>query len=319
MPHHHHHDHRHPQVEPPNEGEARRRRSRALALALALTASFTAVEAVTGFLAGSLALLADAGHMLSDNVALALALGAIWLAGRPATAGRSFGFRRAEIIAALANGVGLVAIAIWIFVEAGRRLADPPEVLASWVLGVAIVGFAVNAAAAVLLARGGRDSLNIRAAFRHVLADLAGSIGVIAGAAVILATGWRAVDPVVSVLIGVLILISSWAILRESVRVLLEATPEGLDAEEVGGRMVAVPGVAEVHDLHIWTITSGFPSLSAHVLVDRDDDCHQRRRELEELLLRDYGVAHTTLQVDHLTDQAVFVPIERVTSRRQEG
>lgn len=318
MPHHHvHHDH--PHDGPPGDGEARRRRSRALALALVLTAAFTAVEAIAGFLAGSLALLADAGHMLSDNVALALALGAIWLAGRPATAGRSFGFRRAEIIAALANGVGLVAIAIWIFVEAGRRLADPPDVLAGWVLGVATVGLAVNVAAAALLARGGRDSLNIRAALRHVLADLAGSVGVIAGAAVLLATGWRAVDPLVSILIGLLILVSSWAILRESVRVLLEATPEDLDAEEVGRRMVALPGVAEVHDLHIWTITSGFPSLSAHVLVERDEDCHQRRRDVEELLRRDYRIAHTTLQVDHVGDQSVFVPIERVASpRRQE-
>ncbi len=317
MPHDHaHHHHAHEGA----DGPARDRRARALGLALAVTAGFTAVEAVAGVLTGSLALLADAGHMLSDNVALALALGAIWLARRPPTADRSFGYRRAEIIAALANGVGLVAIAIWIFVEGGRRLADPPEVEGGWVLAVASLGLLVNLAAAGLLHRGGRDSLNVRAAFLHVLGDLAASGGVIVGALVILGTGWRTVDPLVSILIGVLILVSSWSVLRESVSVLLEAAPQGMDVDAIGGRMAAVPGVAEVHDLHVWTITSGFTSLSAHLLVDRDQDCHVRRRAVEELLRREYGIAHTTLQADHVGEGAVFVPIEEVTSpRRREG
>ena len=294
--------------------------ARALALALAVTAVFTVVEAVAGLLTGSLALLADAGHMLSDNVALALALGAIWLASRPPTAGRSFGYRRAEIIAALANGVGLVAIAIWIFVEAGRRLSDPPEVAGGWVLAVAAARFTSRPTAAGLLHRGGRESLNVRAAFLHVLGDLAASVGVIAAALVILATGWRTVDPLVSILIGLLIVVSSWTVLRESVGVLLEAAPQGMDVDQIGRRMAAVPGVAEVHDLHVWTITSGFTSLSAHLLVDRDQDCHVRRRAVEELLRSEYGIAHTTLQADHAGEGAVFVPIGEVSSpRRREG
>jgi cobalt-zinc-cadmium efflux system protein len=311
---HHHHAH--------HEGDhaGRGRRSRALGLALAVTAGFTVVEAVAGLLTGSLALLADAGHMLSDNVALALALGAIWLASRPPTAGRSFGYRRAEIIAALVNGVGLVAIAIWIFVEAGRRFADPPEVEGGWVLAVAILGLGVNIVAARLLHGGGRESLNVRAAFIHVLGDLAASAGVIVGALVIIGTGWRTVDPLVSVLIGLLILAGSWSVLRESVDVLLEAAPRGVDVDEIGRRMAAVPGVAEVHDLHVWTITSGFTSLSAHLLVDRDQDCHVRRRAVEELLRTEYGIAHTTLQADHVGEGAVFVPIADVSSpRRREG
>jgi cobalt-zinc-cadmium efflux system protein len=311
----HHHDHaRHA-----GDGGAPGRRGRALGLALAVTAGFTAVEAVAGLLTGSLALLADAGHMLSDNVALALALGAIWLAGRPPTAGRSFGYRRAEIIAALVNGVGLVAIAIWIFVEAGQRLGDPSEVEGGWVLVVAALGLVVNIVAARLLFAGG-DSLNVRAAFLHVLGDLAASVGVIVGAVIILTTGWRPVDPLVSILIGLLILISSWSVLRESVDVLLEAAPRGVDVDEIGRRMASVAGVAEVHDLHVWTITSGFTSLSAHLLVERDQDCHARRRDVEELLRNEYAIAHTTLQADHLGEGAVFVPIEEVTSpRRREG
>jgi cobalt-zinc-cadmium efflux system protein len=311
----HHHDHaRHA-----GDGGAPGRRGRALGLALAVTAGFTAVEAVAGLLTGSLALLADAGHMLSDNVALALALGAIWLAGRPPTAGRSFGFRRAEIIAALVNGVGLVAIAIWIFVEAGQRLGDPSEVEGGWVLVVAALGLVVNIVAARLLFAGG-DSLNVRAAFLHVLGDLAASVGVIVGAVIILTTGWRPVDPLVSILIGLLILVSSWSVLRESVDVLLEAAPRGVDVDEIGRRMASVAGVAEVHDLHVWTITSGFTSLSAHLLVERDQDCHARRRDVEELLRNEYAIAHTTLQADHLGEGAVFVPIEEVTSpRRREG
>jgi cobalt-zinc-cadmium efflux system protein len=256
-------------------------------------------ELVGGLLSGSLALLADAGHMLSDVGALALALGAIWLARRPPTARMSFGLRRAEILAALINGVALVAIAIWIFIEAARRFSDPPEILAGATLAVALAGLAVNVVGAVILGRSGGRSLNLRAARLHVVADLLGSIGVILAAVIILATGWLYADPLVSVLIGVLVLASAWRVLRESLGVLLEATPEGIDADEVGRRMAEVEGVAEVHDLHIWTITSGFPALSAHVLVPEGEDCHARRRELSEMLSRDFGIAHTTLQVEH--------------------
>jgi cobalt-zinc-cadmium efflux system protein len=270
-----------------------------LGIVLALTLAFTAVEIVGGLLTGSLALLADATHMLSDNLALTLALVAVWLAGRPSTPERSFGYQRAEILAALANGVILVALAIWIFVEAWGRLSDPPDVLAGWMALVALGGLIVNIVAATILHRGGHDTLNMRAAFRHVVADALGSAGVLVAAIVILVTGWRYADPLAGALIGVLVLGSSWGVLRDSVHILLEGAPRGIDMQELGRRLTETPGVVEVHDLHVWTITSGFPALAAHVLVERGDDCHARRRELEELLLREYGIEHTTLQVDH--------------------
>ena len=272
----------------------------ALGLVLALTVAYTGVEIVGGILTGSLALLADAGHMLGDSAALALALGASWLASRPATPKRSFGYRRAEILAALANGLALVAIAIWVFIEAIRRIDDPPRILGGWMLVVGAIGLGVNLAAAGILARSAQENLNVQAARRHVFADIAGSVGVAVAAIVVLTTGWRAADPVAGLAIAVLILGSSWTILRDSVAILLEATPAGIDAQEVGRRMAEAEGVAEVHDLHIWTITSGFPALSAHVLVARGDDCHARRRELEQLLAGEFGLTHTTLQVEHV-------------------
>ena len=268
-------------------------------MVLGLTLAFTAVEIVGGVLTGSLALLADAVHMLSDNVALALALLAVWLAGRPSTPERSFGYQRAEILAALANGVILVLLAVWIFVEAWGRLMDPPDVLAGWMAVVAGVGLAVNLAAAAILARAGHDTLNMRAALRHVIADALGSAGVLVAALVILVTGWRYADPLAGALIAVAVLASSWSVLRDSVNILLEAAPKGIDAGELGRSLAQMPGVVEVHDLHVWTITSGFPALSAHVLVERDDDCHARRRELEDFLVNEYGIEHTTLQVEH--------------------
>jgi cobalt-zinc-cadmium efflux system protein len=281
---------------------ARLESRRALAAALALTASYTVVEVVGGVLTGSLALLADAVHMLSDNVALVLALVAVWLATRPETSARTFGYKRAEVLAALANGVLLVALAIWIFVEAVMRLRDPGDVLGGWMLLVAVLGIAVNVAAGSMLARSRRGSINVEAAFRHVFADLLGSVGVAVAAVVILATDWVEADAVVSILIAVLVLASAWSVLRDSTAILLESAPRGLDAEALGRRLVGAPGVVEVHDLHVWTITSGFTALSAHVLVRPGDDCHARRRELETLLRDEFGIGHTTLQVDHAAD-----------------
>jgi cobalt-zinc-cadmium efflux system protein len=289
--------------------------SRALAIVLAITASFTVVEVAGGLLTGSLALLADAGHMLSDNLSLGLALFAAWLAGRPATPERSFGFRRAEILAALANGVALVAISIWVFVEAISRFREPTEVLGVPMLAVAALGLVVNAAGALILSRSGGESLNVEGAMRHVIADALGSVGAMAAAGVIILTGWRYADPLISAAIGILILGSSWTLLRDSTNVLLEATPRGLDAEEVGRKMAAAEGVTEVHDLHIWTITSGFPALSAHVLVGRHEDCHARRRDLEELLAHEFGISHTTLQVDHAGDHHAPLQTLRFPSR----
>ena len=285
--------------------DARTASRRALALALVFTASYTAVEVVGGLFAGSLALLADAVHMLSDNVALALALVATWLATRPATPERTYGYKRAEVLAALANGVLLVALAIWIFVEAGMRLRDPGDVLGGWMLAIALLGIVVNVAAGLVLSRARSHSLNVEAAFRHVFADLLGSVGVAVAAVVILATGWVEADPLVSILIGVLVLVSTWSILRDSTAILLESTPRGIDADALGQRLASAPGVVEVHDLHVWTITSGFPALSAHVLVSPGEDCHGRRRELERLLRDEFGIEHTTLQVDHAVDGLV--------------
>jgi cobalt-zinc-cadmium efflux system protein len=281
---------------------ARLESRRALAAALALTASYTVVEVVGGVVTGSLALLADAVHMLSDNVALILALVAVWLATRPETSARTFGYKRAEVLAALANGVLLVALAVWIFVEAVMRLRDPGDVLGGWMLLVAVLGIAVNVAAGLVLARSRRGSINVEAAFRHVFADLLGSVGVAVAAVVILATGWVEADAVVSILIAVLVLASAWSVLRDSTAILLESAPRGLDAEALGRRLAGAPGVVEVHDLHVWTITSGFTALSAHVLVRPGDDCHARRRELETLLRDEFGIGHTTLQVDHAAD-----------------
>jgi cobalt-zinc-cadmium efflux system protein len=285
--------------------DVRAQNRRVLAVVLGLTAAFTLVEVVGGLATGSLALLADAAHMLSDNLALGLALFAVWLAGRPSTPERSFGYQRAEILAALANGVVLVALAIWIFIEAGQRFSSPPDVLAGWVAVVAVLGLAVNLVAALLLHRHGHDTLNTRAALRHVLADALGSVGVLVSAFVILVTGWEYADPIAGVVIGVLVLASSWTVLRDSVHILLEGAPKGVDAAALGRRLAEMPGVVDVHDLHVWTITSGFHAMSAHVLVERGDDCHARRRELEEVLLREYGIEHTTLQVDHVAAPAV--------------
>jgi cobalt-zinc-cadmium efflux system protein len=275
---------------------------RALATALAITATYTVAEVIGGLITGSLALLADAGHMLSDNFSLGLALFAFWLSAKPPTPERSFGYKRAEILAALANGVTLVAISIWIFYEAYHRFQDPPEILGGWMMAVAVMGLFVNVAAAWVLMRSEAESLNLQGALRHVLADLAGSVGVIAAALIIVLTGWLYADPIISVLIGLLVLVSSWKLLKDSVSILLEHAPLGMDANEVGRKIVNVEGVEEVHDLHVWTITSGFPALAAHVIVGNDQDCHERRRELEKVLYREFGIEHTTLQVDHLGD-----------------
>ena len=283
---------------------------RALTLTLGLTTTYVIAEVVGGLITGSLALIADAAHMLSDSVSLAIALFAVWLAGKPATMQRTFGYKRAEILAALFNGFSLVLVSLWIFYEAARRAGDPPEVLGGPMLVVAIGGLLVNLIAAWVLHRGGDDSLNVSAALRHVLADLAGSVGVIVAALVILLTGWEGVDPLVSVLIGLLVLGSSWGVLRDSVQILLEGSPRGIDVEEVGQAMISAPGVVEVHDLHVWTITSGFPALAAHVLVEEEADCHQRRRELEDVLHERFGLDHTTLQVDHVGPELLQVKTE---------
>jgi len=311
-----HHDHEGAHAHSHGPGTYRDADRRALLIAAALTAGFMVAEVAGGLLTGSLALLADAGHMLSDSVSLFLALGAVALAARPATAKRTFGYKRAEILAALVNGVLLVAVSAWIIVEAVGRIGDPPEILGGWMLGVAVVGLAVNLIAAWVLARSAGESLNVRAALRHVLADVAGSVGVILAAAVILLTGWELADPLVSIVISVLIAASAWTILRDSVDVLLEAAPRGIDTEEIGYAMARLDGVDQVHDLHVWEITSGMPMLSAHVLVGPDADCHAIRSELELLLRSEFEIGHTTLQVEHTSRQE---PIQIGDLTRPDG
>ncbi len=298
------HSHAHSDHDHSHAGHSHGADKRALAVVLAITLLYTVAEVVGGLVTGSLALLADAAHMASDNVALALALLAFWLSSRPPTPNRSFGYKRAEILAALFNGVTIVVVSAWIFYEAFQRFLDPPEVLGGWMLAVATLGLAVNVVGTVILSRSAGENLNMQGALRHLIADLLGSVGVMVAAGVVLLTGWTYADPLVSVVIGVLVLLSSWRLLKESTNILLEGSPPGVDAERVGERMVAVAGVEEVHDLHVWTITSGFPALAAHVLVGRDQDCHERRRELEDILRRDFDIDHTTLQMDHLGDHA---------------
>ena len=293
-----------------HSGGERAHNRRALLIVLSLTTTFTVAEVIGALLTGSLALLADAGHMLSDDFSLALALVAVWLADRPATAKRTFGYKRAEILAALANGVTLVAISVFIVYEAYNRFRDPPEILGGWMLVVAALGLLVNVAGVLVLHRGQGDSLNMSAALRHVVADLLGSVGVIVAAIVIILTGWRYADPLVSVLIAFLVAGSAWPVLRDSIRILLEAAPREIDVEEVGRSMAGIDGVREVHDLHVWTITSGFPALSAHVLVGPGDDCHGRRRQLEQLLADRFDIEHTTLQVDHERHDQELIQID---------
>jgi cobalt-zinc-cadmium efflux system protein len=272
---------------------------RALAAALVLILGLLATELVVGIVATSLALLADAGHMLTDAAALALALVAAAVAQRPPSGSWTFGFRRVEILAALANGITLALVGIWIVYEAIRRLVSPADVQGGLVLAVALVGIAVNLAAAALLARPSRKSLNVRGAFLHVATDLAAFAGTAVAGALILVTGWDRFDPVASLAVAALIFWSSAVLLRESSRILLEVSPGEMPPKEIADAMLAVPDVVEVHDLHVWTVGSGFPSLSAHVLVRPEGDCHDARRALAAMLAERFGLEHTTLQVEH--------------------
>ena len=272
---------------------------RLLAIALAINAGFMVVEITVGVLANSLALLSDAAHMFTDAGAIGLALVAARLARRKAQGSMTFGLKRAEILSAQVNGLTLVILAGFIVYEGIRRLVDPPDVEAWLVLWIGFAGLLVNGAAAVVLARATRQSLNIQGAVQHNLMDAYASVGTAVAAAVILLTGFDRADAIASLLIAVPMLRSGYLLVKASGRVFLEAAPEGVDPDAVGRAMVAHAGVREVHDLHVWEVTSGFPALSAHVMVGRDDDCHDVRRGLEALLRDDFDLHHTTLQVDH--------------------
>jgi cobalt-zinc-cadmium efflux system protein len=255
-------------------------------------------EAVGGLITNSLALLADAGHMLSDVAALALSLFALWVARRPATPQRTYGYYRAEILAALANGAALVAIAIYVFAEACKRFGAPPEVRALLMMQIAAGGLAVNLLSLWILHGAHGHSLNVRGAWLHVLGDTLGSVGAIIAGALIMAFGWKWADPVASMVIALLILYSAWSLLREAVAVLLEGAPGHIDVDEVHDAIMASEGVLAVHDLHVWTITSGMLALSCHV-VARDGASRRGILEsLKELLQHRYGIHHTTVQIE---------------------
>jgi cobalt-zinc-cadmium efflux system protein len=270
-----------------------------LGVALALILGFMAVEVVAGILAGSLALLSDAAHMLTDAAAIGLSLVAAKLAARPARGAMTYGLGRAEILSAQANGVTLLVLAAFVAYEGVRRLVSPPDVHGWPVLVVALAGIVVNLAAAWVLGRADRRSLNVEGSFQHVLTDLYAFIGTAIAAGVILATGFDRADAIASLAIAALMIRSGSGLVRASGRVFLEAAPEGLDPPAIGTALAGQPGVVEVHDLHVWEVTSGFPALSAHVLVGRDTDCHAARLTLETLLHDRFKIEHTTLQVDH--------------------
>ena len=283
---------------------------RAIAIALALILAFMVGEVAAGIAAGSLALLADAGHMLTDAAALAAALVASRLASRPARGPWTFGFGRAEILAAQANGITLLLLGAWIVYSAVRRLIDPPDVHGGIVLAVALVGIVVNLAATLVLARADRSSLNVQGAFLHIATDLAAFVGTAIAGALVLLTGWNRFDPIAGLLVATLMFRSSWTLIRESGRIFLEASPAGIDPDDVARALVDDPDVAEVHDLHVWTVTSGFPALAAHVLVAPGVDCHDARRRLQRLLEERFDIHHTTLQVDHLARRSQGVALE---------
>ena len=285
-------------------------------MALAITLLVCATEVVGGIVSGSLALLADAGHMFADAGSLGLALWAASMAQRPATGRRTFGFKRAEILAALANGIVLGVIAVGIAAAAAGRLSSPPHVDAGLTLVVAAIGFGLNLVSTTVLSRAG-GGLNVRAALRHVAADALSQFGVMFAAVVILTTGWKLADPLAGMLIAVLVLVSAVGIVRESVDVLMEAAPLGIDVERLGTMMAAVEGVLEVHDLHVWTVTSGFPAVAAHVTVRGDAEPSMVRRQLAQLVRESFGIDHSTLQVERTGQESDLLQLERHLPRRR--
>lgn len=271
----------------------------ALSLSLVLTVAYGLVQLAAGVLFHSLALVADAVHNVSDGAAIALALGAAWAAGLPARGARTFGWRRAEILAALVNGLALVAISCWIFYEAYARVGRTPAVSGGGVLAVGLAGIVANGVAVVVMLRASTgDDLNLRGAMLHAVADVLGSAGAAVAGLIVLTTGWRAADPIIGAVIGLVVLVSSWGLVRESLRILMEVAPGDCDPAEIGQAMADHPGVKEVHDLHIWTITSGFPALSAHVVAEAGTDHDRLLHELEDVVQKQFRIGHTTLQID---------------------
>ena len=273
---------------------------RRLWAALALIGAYMVVEVIAGLVANSLGLLADAGHMVTDAAAISLVLFAMWLAERPASGRRTFGLHRSEVLASLLNAVGLWAIAGWVFYEAQQRFLSPPEVQGALVLSVGVVGLLVNVAGALILRGSAKESLNVEGAFMHIMGDLLGSIGAVTAGLLIVAFGWTIADPILGVVIGLLILVGSARLLFKTLHVLMEGTPFGLDIHRLCRRFEQEPGVNDVHDIHAWSITSGYEVLSAHVTADVDDVAEADRllRRLRYIGSREFGITHMTIQLE---------------------
>ncbi len=277
---------------------AARRNRRQLTVALALTTTYMVAEVIGGILTNSLALLADAGHMLTDAGALAIALLAVRFAARPATPQHTYGFFRSEILAALLNAVVLLLISFYILFEAWRRFQSPPEVLSWPMLTVSVVGLIVNLISMRLLASGSEESLNVKGAYLEVLGDVLGSVGVIAASLIMIFTGWYLADPLVSAGIGLFIIPRTWRVLKEAVNILLEGTPADLDMSALERAMKSVAGVADVHHLHVWTITSGVDAMSGHVVLIDGADGDRVLSDLQSRLAREFHIGHSTLQLE---------------------
>ncbi|ODT15595.1 MAG: cation transporter [Kaistia sp. SCN 65-12] len=297
-------------LERPAAGSAGARHRRSLIWALALTTTFLVVEVIGAWISGSLALLADAAHMLTDAGGLALALFAIWFAARPPSAAKTYGYLRAEVLAALVNAVVLLLLAVYILYEAYQRIFAPPEVASTPMLIVAVVGLVVNLISMRLLAAGSEESLNLKGAYFEVLADMLGSLGVIASALIIMFTGWTLADPIIGAAIGLFIVPRTWALLKHAVNILLEGTPAGFELAKLDEALRALPGVIDTHDLHVWTITSGIDAMSGHLVIADGAD-HQA------LLIAARTVLHETFGIDHSTIQIETVATEGGEIRTQ--
>ena len=279
-------------------GSASKRHWKSLACALGLTLAYMVAEVVGGLMTGSLALLADAAHMLTDAGGLALALFAVRFAERPATPQKTYGYLRAEILSALANAVVLLVVSIYILYEAYRRIISPPDILSGPMLAVAMVGLLVNLLSMRLLAAGASESLNVKGAYFEVLSDMLGSLGVIAAALTVMATGWTRADPIIAAAIGLFIVPRTWILLKQVTHILLEGTPPQVDMELLARKLTAIPGVQAVHDLHVWTITSGLNSMSAHLVVADMTQAQQILRDARTLLANEFKIDHVTIQVE---------------------
>lgn len=271
-----------------------------LFISFLLISTFMVVEVIGGILTNSLALLSDAGHMLSDAVALGLSFFAIKLGERKATERNTFGYRRFEIVAAALNGLTLIGISLYIFVEAYHRLDDPPEVQSMGMLTISVIGLLVNIIAAWILMKGDKDeNLNVKSAFLHVMGDMLGSIGAIIAALLIFFFGWGIADPIASVIVAILVLVSGWRVTKESFHILMEGAPIQFEMEKVRQSLHAIPGVVGVHDLHIWSITSGVPMLSCHISIEGEGQHDAILHQAQSILHDKYGIDHSTVQVEH--------------------